>query len=363
MSPNSQRVPELPKISTAQVELLERLSNAVAVSGDEREVREIVIESVKPHADDIRVDAMGNVLVTCKAKVEKPVRVMLDAHMDEVGFMIVEDEGEGIYAFEVMGGVDQRQLPGKVVLIGKDHLPGVIGVKPIHLTDSGELHTAIPVKNLRIDIGPGNAGKVTPGECGTFATRFIQSGPSLIGKALDDRLGVATLIELVKHHPNHVELLASFSVQEELGLRGAKIAAIALHPDIAIAIDSTPAIDLPRPDEKENSQYNCKLDAGPAIYIADAGTLSDPRLIRFLAHTGDKYGIAYQYRQPGGGGTNAGAIHKALGGIPSVSVSIPGRYAHTAILMARLADWENTLKLVHAALLDLTPDILAVDRK
>ncbi|MRR30332.1 M42 family peptidase, partial [bacterium] len=180
---------------------------------------------------------------------------------------------------------------------------------------------------------------------------------------LDDRLGVATLIELVRHHPANIELLASFSVQEELGLRGAKIAAVALHPDLAIAIDSTPAVDLPRPDHKENSLYNCKLDAGPAIYIADAGTLSDPRLIRFLTQTAAKYAIPCQYRQPGGGGTNAGAIHNALAGIPSVSVSVPGRYAHTAVLMARLADWENTLKLIYAALQDLTADLLEPDRK
>jgi len=363
MSPKSNAVQQLPVIGSAQIELLERLSNAVAVSGDEREVREIVIESVKPVADDLHIDSMGNVLVTCRSKSDHPVRVMLDAHMDEVGFMIVEDEGEGIYSFEVMGGVDQRQLPGKAVIVGKDHLPGVIGTKPVHLTDGSELHSAIPAQSLRIDIGPANAGKLTPGDCGTFATRFQQSGPSLIGKALDDRLGVATLIELVKHHPANIELLASFSVQEELGLRGAKIAAVALHPDLAIAIDSTPAVDLPRPDRKENSLYNCKLDGGPAIYIADAGTLSDPRLIRFLAQTAAKYDIPYQYRQPGGGGTNAGAIHNALGGIPSVSVSVPGRYAHTAVLMARLADWENTLKLIYAALLDLTPDLLVPDRK
>ncbi len=362
MNPKIKTNLELPTIDSSQISLLERLSNAVSVSGDEREVRQIVIDSVKPYSDDITVDAMGNVLVTCKSKSDHPIRVMLDAHMDEVGFMIVEDEGDGIYSFEMLGGVDQRQLPGKAVLVGKDHLAGIIGAKPIHLADTDELHAAIPQKSLRVDLGPGNAGKVNPGDMGTFATRFVQAGPSLMGKALDDRLGVATLIELIKRHPNQIELLASFSVQEELGLRGAKIAAVALHPDLAIAIDSTPAIDLPRPDQKENSVYNCKLDEGPAIYVADAGTISDPRLIRFLAQTAEKYAIPFQYRQPGGGGTNAGVIHKVLGGIPVVSVSIPGRYAHTPVLLARLADWENTLKLIYAALNDLTPAILAPDR-
>ena len=183
-----------------------------------------------------------------------------------------------------------------------------------------------------------------------------------MGKALDDRLGVATLIELVRHHPENIELLAAFTVQEEVGLRGARVAANTFAPDLAIAIDSTPAFDFPGMDDQENTQYNCKLDAGPAIYIADAGTLSDPRLIRFLASTADQFNITYQFRQPGGGGTNAGAIHKALGGIPSVSISIPGRYAHTPMLISRISDWQATLQLIYAALQEITPAVLVPER-
>jgi endoglucanase len=363
MTTNPSTSSTLPKIGASQISLLERLSNAVSVSGDEREVREIVLQSISSSVDELRVDPMGNVLVTCKSSAPHPLRVMLDAHMDEVGFMIVEDEGEGIYAFEVVGGVDARQLPGKPVLVGKSHIPGVIGAKPIHLLEKSELNSSIPESSLKVDIGPTNAGKVAVGDYGTFATRFLRSGPSLMGKALDDRVGVATLIELVKHHPGNIELVASFSVQEELGLRGAKIAANAFHPDIAFAIDSTPAFDLPTAKEKENTVYNCKLGSGPAIYLADAGTLSDPRLIRFLAQTADRHGIRYQFRQPGGGGTDAGAIHKVLAGIPTVSISIPGRYAHSAILMSRVSDWQDTLQLIYAALEDITPAIMTSDRQ
>lgn len=352
----------LPKIGAAQIALLEKLSNAVSVSGDEREIRAMVIKTVKPFADEVRVDAMGNVLVTCHASVENPMRVLLDAHMDEVGFILVEDEGNGIFEFEIVGGVDERQLPGKPVWVGKDHIPGIIGSKPIHLTEKGEIASSIPIHTLRVDVGTANASKVSTGDYGTFATCFQRVGPSLMGKALDDRLGVATLIELIKNHPQHIELLAAFTVQEEIGLRGARVAAYSLHPDLALAIDSTPAVDLPRPDEKENYQYNCKLDCGPAIYTADAGTLSDPRLIRFLVQTAEKFNIPIQFRQPGGGGTNAGSIHKVREGIPSVSISVPGRYAHTAILMARISDWQNTLQLVYAALNSLTPAILEAER-
>lgn len=157
-------------------------------------------------------------------------------------------------------------------------------------------------------------------------------------------------------------MLAAFTVQEEVGLRGAKVAAYALEPDVAIALDSTPANDLPAWDGSENARYNTRLGEGPAIYVADAATLSDPRLIRFLVETAQAAGIPYQIRQPGGGGTDAGAMHKQRAGIPTVSISVPGRYLHTPLSIARLSDWKNTLALVYTALAQLTPDLFKVDR-
>jgi endoglucanase len=350
------------EIGAEQIALLEKLSNAVAVSGNEHEVRAIVLEEVKPFASDIKVDALGNVLVTCKAKVEHPLRVMVAAHMDEVGFAIVDDDDKGLFTFATVGGIDVRQLPGRPVWMGKEHVPGVIGARPIHLTDAEERSRTIPLSALRIDLGPGGKSKAKVGDYGTFATTFQQVGPSLMGKALDDRLGVATLIELVKHAPETIELLAAFTVQEEIGLRGARVAAYAFNPDLAFVVDSTPAMDLPMWDGSENERYNTHLGAGPAIYIADTATLSDPRLIRHLVQTAEAEGISFQFRQPGGGGTDAGAIHRQRSGIPSVSVSVPGRYAHTAALVARTADWENTLKLLAAALRRLDANILKVER-
>ena len=282
--------------------------------------------------------------------------------MDEVGFMLVDEEEGGLFRFAVVGGVDARTLVGKAVLVGKDHLPGVIGARPIHLSEPGDEDRALTVDSLRIDLGPGGAGKVKVGDRATFATRFQQAGPSLIAKALDDRLGVATVIELFKNPPPGIEILAAFTVQEELGLRGAGPAAYAFNPQVAFALDSTPAFDLPVWDDSENYQYNTRLGAGPSIYLADSGTLSDPRLIRHLTRTGDALGIPYQFRQPGGGGTDAGAIHKRRAGIPSVSISIPGRYAHTAILVSRMSDWENTLALVYQSLASLSPALLETSR-
>jgi endoglucanase len=179
---------------------------------------------------------------------------------------------------------------------------------------------------------------------------------------MDNRLGVATLIELVKHAPPHIDLLAAFTVQEENGLRGARVAAFAFNPSLAIVLDSTPAYDLPAWDGDENVRYNSRLGAGPAIYIADSGTLSDPRLVRHLMETAEVYGIPYQVRQPGGGGTDAGAIHRQREGIPSVSVSVPGRYHHSPASIVRLSDWQHTMTLVAAALFRLKPDVLAGER-
>jgi tetrahedral aminopeptidase len=348
-------------IGNSQLKLLEKLCNACGVSGDEGEIRQIVLEELKGRADDLRVDALGNVLVTKRGSAKKRLKVMVSAHMDEVGFMLVADDGEGLFRFEIVGGMDVRQLVGKPVLVGREHVPGVIGARPIHLTTAEERRQKIPLDALRIDIGPGG-GKVKPGDRAYFATRFQRTGPSIIAKALDNRLGVTTLIELVKDAPANIDLMAAFTVQEEIGLRGAKVAAYAFSPDIGIAVDSTPAHDLPTYDGEENVSYNTRLGFGPAIYIADGSTYSDPRLIRHFAAAGDDAKIPYQFRQPGGGGTDAGAIHKERGGIPSLSISVPHRYAHTAALLARLDDWKNTVTLLDAALRAITPALLAGER-
>ncbi|MEP6896820.1 MAG: M20/M25/M40 family metallo-hydrolase [Chloroflexota bacterium] len=350
----------MPPFGNAQLKLLEKLCNVIAISGDEGEVRKIVLEEIKPYADEVKVDAIGNVLATRHGRTRsgKRTRVMLDAHMDEVGFMIVADEGEGIYRFETVGGIDARHLLGKQVFVGKENTPGVIGGKPIHLMDAGERMRKVPVDGLRIDLGL--AGKAKVGDRGGFATKFRRVGPSIMSKSIDDRIGVATVIELLKHAPANVDICAAFTVQEEIGLRGAKVAAQYFNPDMAIAIDSTPAHDLPMHAGGENMIYNTKLGLGPAIYIADGSTLHDPRLVRFLSAVGDAGKIPYQFRQPGGGGTDSGAIQKALAGIPTVSVSVPHRYTHSPVSISRVDDWKNTINLLHAALKKITPALVAV---
>lgn len=187
-------------------------------------------------------------------------------------------------------------------------------------------------------------------------------GSSVCGKALDDRFGICILIRLFKDCPENVELIAAFTVQEEVGVRGASVVAWDRKPDAAIIIDSTPAMDLPRWDGEESFIYKSRLGEGPAIYTHDGRTLSDPRIINYLIETAEVYGIPCQRRQPMPGGTDAGAIHLTQEGIPSVSVSVPGRYAHSAASIARKSDWEAQLQLLYTALANIDKDLFAQPR-
>lgn len=348
--------PRSPAIGAAQFRLLKHLCMAVAPSGAEGPVREIVRAELGAFADEMQVDALGNLLVTRRGRGARRLRVLLDAHMDEIGFMVVAEESDGIYQFESIGGIDPQNLPGKAVVVGRENTPGVIGARPIHLSKREDLKHTISVDKLRIDVGPG--GKLKLGDRGTFAGNFRRTGPSIMSKALDNRLGVATLIELVKRAPFRADLLAAFTVQEEIGLRGARVVANHFKPDLAIILDATPARDLPMQREGENITYNSRLGMGPAIYLSHPAAIDDPRLVKYLADTAQRARIPFQYRQPGGGSNDAGAIQRTGSGIPVVSVSVPHRYTHTAMSVARLDDWTNTLRLLSAALGNLPADIL-----
>ena len=352
---------ELPVLTQADIDLLEELSNACAVSGNEREVRKIVRREIEPLADGFEVDALGNAIAVKKAKTSEFTRVLIAAHMDEIGFMLVKEDDPGMFIFRPVGGIDPRQMAGKSVLVGPDHVPGIIGAAPIHLTTPEERKKTVQVKDLRIDIGAENKS-VKPGMFATYNTQFCEMGSSVCGKALDNRFGVCVLIRLFKECPENVELIAAFTVQEEVGTRGASVVAFDRHPDLSIVIDSTPAMDLPRWDGEENPIYKSKVGQGPAVYTHDGRTLSDPRIINYLFDISEAYGIPSQRRQPMLGGTDAGPIHLTQGGIPTVSMSIPGRYAHSAATIARKSDWEAQIQLLYAALANLDKKLLAQPR-
>lgn len=353
---------EKPHLPQQFIDLVEKLSNASGVSGAEGGVRIIVKEHLDSLKLKYRVDALGNVIVEHSTGKPDALRLMLAAHMDEVGLMIVEEDEGGLYKFEIVGGIDLRILPGKTILVGKQKLPAIIGAKPIHLTESDERKSPLTVENLRIDMGPGGAGKAKPGERAVFATEFHSNGFSFSGKALDNRLGVAIVLTLLADLPDNVDVVAAFTTQEEIGLRGARVAAYALNPQAAIAIDATPANDLPAWNDDENISYNTRLGYGPALYIADGYTLSDPRLVRLFQDVAQKEGIPYQIRQPGGGGTDVGSIHKQREGIPSISISVPIRYAHTTCSIAWQEDIAGMIKLLNNVLVQFRGDIFSQPR-
>lgn len=344
---------------------LERLSNAFGVSSMEDEVRKIIIEAIEPHADEWRVDTMGNLFVLRSRSgdaSEPALRVMVTAHMDEVGFMISEIKKDGLLKFKSVGSFDPRILPGKPVVVGQERLPGVIGLKPIHLLSASARKTVGKIDSMTIDIGASDDkanGKVKVGDLATFATRFGRLGGQarhrqdqglISGKAFDDRVGCAVLLELLQEsYP--VDLMAVFTVQEEIGLRGARVAAYAANPDLAFILECTAADDLPKPDDdEENNDGIPRLGDGPAITVMDRSFIADRRLVDLLIDTAEMENLPHQFKRPGIGGTDAGAVHLAREGVPSVAVSVPARYIHAPAAVLDLVDFWNTVKLMKATL-------------
>lgn len=335
-------------------EILKKLTEASGVSGFETEIRMLIRDLIHDHVDEWRVDAIGNLIATKKGTGDSELCVMVDAHMDEVGFLITGVDSHGTYRFETVGGVNTKSLIGKVVKIGDKGLTGVIGAKPIHLLTSSQRKARVRTDSLRIDIGARTkdeaSRKVKIGETATFVTKYEELGATAIGKAFDDRAGCAALVTLLRGDRFVFDLVAVFSVQEEVGLRGAGVAAFGVKPDMAIVLECTPAYDLPM---KRDISPNVALGLGPALYVMDAGTIQDPRLVSFIARTADSNDIPYQIRQPGGGGTNTAAIQRSGVGIPVATIATPARYIHSPVSMINLSDFENGLKCVEAALRSL----------
>ncbi len=331
--------------------ILKELSEAIGLAGDEEAVRQIVVDAIRDHVDDFTVDTMGNVLAFKRGTAEKPLRVMLSAHMDEVGLMVVGHDSKGGLKLATVGGIDVRLLPGILVLVGKDRLPGVIGIKPIHLLEDGEENKITSLKNLVVDIGAtsqSEAEKLAPlGTYIAFATTFRELGPTVSGKAFDDRAGCALLIALLQGPRFPHDIHAAFTVQEEVGLRGARVAAYTLEPDCAFVLEGTIADDIPK--EKEESPTT-ELGKGPAITVMDRTVIADRRLVRLLTDTAQSLDIPYQFKQPGVGGTDAGSIHLTRSGVPSVTVAVPCRYIHSPVGLLQRTDLEHTLQLMQASL-------------
>lgn len=338
--------------------LLRELSEIAGVSGDESRVREFIWEAVKDYVDGGRVDAMGN-LITWKGKDKPGPRLMVAAHMDEIGFMITHIEENGLLRFDKVGGIDDRVLPAKAVRIGKDGVAGVIGMKPIHLLSPAERRRPITYDQLYIDIGAASKEEaqrhVKLGDYAVFATPFAEFGDGLLqGKAFDDRVGCSLLIDLVKEDVPY-PFFAVFTVQEEIGLRGARIAAYDIEPDLAIALEGTTCADIP---ETEEHGQATTLGAGPAITFMDRATIPSRPLVDGLVETAESNDIPWQWRRTTFGGTDAGSIHLTRAGVPAATVSVPCRYIHSPCAYMSRRDYDNALRLLKAFLPNV-PDAAA----
>ncbi len=326
--------------------MLKRLSELYGVSGDEEEVRNFIKLQIKDDVDDMIEDAYGN-LIARKGKKKLP-KIMLAAHMDEVGFMITAVEKNGLLRFRSIGILPQVVLAKRVAFRNKD-IKGVIGAKPVHQLKPEEQKSIPEPDQLFIDIGVSSKEEaeklVQVGDYCTFDTRFRRQGNTIFGKAFDNRVGCYVLIQLIKNYD--LPCYYTFTVQEELGLMGARIAGYRIDPQIALAVDTTASGKWPT--EKDLPQYP-ELNKGPAISIADRSVICDKELTGLIIKTAQENSIPYQFKRPMIGGTDAGEIHLVKRGVKSAVLCTPARYIHSPLSIASLKDIEALIKLLNLSI-------------
>lgn len=342
--------------------LLRELTHLDGLSGNEDKVRDYIRNIISHYTDEIKIDALGNLIAVKKGHSSR-YKVMISAHMDEVGLIAAGYGDHGTIKFKTVGGIDERILPGKRVRIGDDMIDGVIGSKPIHLQTKEERNTNIKLRDMYIDIGAENreeAEKLVPlGEYIAFASEFAFLGESCVkAKALDNRVGCAILIDILKERYDF-DLYGCFTVQEEIGLRGAEVATYSVNPDIALVIEGTTCSDVPGAEEYE---YSTKLGNGPALTIMDRTAYMDSYLNRYIFELALKNDIRVQLKQTTTGGNDAGKIQRSRGGVKTASISIPCRYIHSPVSIMDLRDFEGCRKVLGLVLDDWSSDQTIIEK-
>ena len=330
----------------ADFELLERLCSLNGISGREDHVRSAILAEIRPHCSRVIIDPLGNIIAE-KQGVQRPKRrLMLDAHMDEVGLIATYIDDNGLIRFEPVGGIDEKVLAGIPVRVGDRCIPGVIGVKPIHLCRTEEREKPVPLKDLAVDIGADTRADaealVQPGDAIHFCSPYGEQDGVLHGKAFDDRAGCAVLIELIRSALPY-DMTFVFAVQEETGLHGAQTAAFTVAPDAAIVLESTTAGDVAgTPAERQA----CRMGHGAVVSFMDRQTIYDRGLYELALDSARKAGAAAQPKQAVAGGNDAGVIHRSRGGVRTIAVSLPCRYLHTPVGLIAKSDYEAVLETV-----------------
>ncbi len=330
------------------INLFERLSSFYAPSGSEETLAKFIVREVSPYAE-CHIQPNGNVICFKKGKKSAVKKVMVDAHTDEVGIIATSYLSDGFIRFDTLGGINPAVMLGRRVIF-KNGTIGVVGIKPTHLASADEKKKFPGIGSLYIDIGAKSEDEakqyVKPGDSAVFISDYTKMSDDTVKvRAIDDRAGVAVLIALLKDMAEY-DFCATFTVQEELGCRGAKTAAYSLNPDAAIVLEATTAADL---HGVSADNRVCALGEGPVVSFMDPGTLYDKRLYNAAVNSG----LKHQIKQKVAGGNNASAIHLSGRGCPTLAISLPCRYIHSPSSLASLSDLEDMYKLAKKLIEDV----------
>ncbi len=338
------------------VSLLKEICEVAGAPGYEQRIREFIIKEVSPLVDEIKVNNMGNVYAIKKGK--NPKKVMIGAHMDEIGFIVTHIDDNGFVRFHTLGGFDPKTLTAQRVIIhGKKDVMGVMGAKPIHVMSAEERTKNPKITDYFIDLGLSKKEVEEVIEIGNPITRageLIEMGNCVNCKSIDNRVSVFILIETLralKDKEVPFDLYGVFTVQEEVGIRGANVSSMDIQPHFGFGLDTTIAYDVPGAQAHE--KITC-LGEGTAIKIMDASTISDYRMVEFMKETANKHKIKWQPEILTAGGTDTAGIQRMNdGGAISGAVSIPTRHLHQVIEMADKSDIQASIDLLENCLLDL----------
>ncbi len=325
---------------------LKKLCSLPGVSGREDAVRDYILSVCRENCAEVKTDAMGNVLAFKKGAKAPREPIMLAAHMDEVGVIITNITDDGFLKFDFVGGIDRRVVLGKKVYIGDSLIPGVIGMKAFHLADKSEEDRIMKLKEMYIDIGAENkeeaASLVSLGDVGSFDGECVEFGESFIkAKAIDDRIGCCVMLTLMRE-VLPVDTWFAFTVQEEVGCRGANTAAYAIKPGVALILEGTTAADIP---SQKGGEKVCIAGAGPVIPFMDGGAVYDRALFNELRELAEADSIPWQTKTLISGGTDAQAIQRSRAGVRTAAISAAVRYIHSPSSVACVKDFDSIIKL------------------
>ena len=336
------------------LELLKELCRLDGVSGEEDRVRDCIRRYAEPYADQIRTDALGNLIVFKRGARPTEHKLMLAAHMDEVGVIVTHVTDEGFLKFDFVGGVDRRVAIGKPVVLGPDRVPGVIGLKAIHLVSREEEKKTPKTDALYLDIGAKDREEAVrlapPGTCGAFVGEPEELGEGFLkAKAIDDRVGCAVMLELLREDLP-LDAVFAFTAQEEVGTRGAFGAAFSVTPEVALVLETTTPADLP---EIEGARRVCAPGMGPVISYMDGGTIYDRGLFETLRRLAEDNRIPWQTKEYIAGGNDARTIQRTKSGVRVAALSAAVRYLHAPASVGSISDFENMLKLTRLFLREM----------